>query len=66
MHQMDVETAYLNGYRLEEEIYMQQPAGFNNKTGCICWLRRSLYGLKQARNVWNKAWNQVMEELGYK
>jgi len=61
MRQMDVKTAYLNGY-LEEEIYMLQPSGFDNGTGCICRLRRSLYGLKQAGN---EAWNKAMEELGY-
>jgi len=65
MCQMDVKTAYLNSY-LKEEIYMQQPTGFNNTTGRVCWLQWSLYGLKQAGNVWNKAWNQAMEELGYK
>ena len=37
MHQMDVKTAYLNGY-LEKEIYMQQPARFDNKTGHVCQL----------------------------
>jgi len=64
MRQIDVKTAYLNSY-LEEEIYMLQPAGFNDKTGRICHLKRSLYGLKQAGNIWNKAWNKAMEELGY-
>jgi len=61
---MDVKTAYLNGY-LEEEIYMLQPAGFDDGTGRVYRLKRSLYGLKQAGNVWNKAWNKAMEELGY-
>ena len=65
MRQMDINTAYLNGY-LEEEIYMLQPSGFDDRTGRICRLRQSLYGLKQAGNVWNKAWNKAMEELGYK
>ena len=64
MCQLDIKTAYLNGY-LKEEIHMQQSGKFDNKTGHICWLRQSLYRLKQAGNVWNKAWNQVMEELGY-
>jgi len=64
MRQMDVKTAYLNGY-LEEEIYMLQPAGFDDGTGRICHLKRSLYGLKQAGNIWNKVWNKAIEELGY-
>ena len=65
MCQMDVKTVYLNGY-LKEEIYMLQPTGFDNGTGRVCHLKHSLYSLKQAGNVWNKAWNQAMEELGYK
>ena len=35
MCQMDVKTTYLNDY-LKKEIYMVQPSGFNNGTGCIC------------------------------
>ncbi|GKG11011.1 retrotransposon protein, putative, ty1-copia subclass, partial [Tanacetum coccineum] len=44
--QMDVKTAFLNGY-LNEDIYMVQPEGFVE-------LQRSIYGLKQASRSWNK------------
>ena len=64
MHQMDIKTMYLNSY-LEEEIYILQSARFDNETGCVCHLKCSLYGLKQTENVWNKAWNKAIEELGY-
>ena len=30
IHQMDVQTAFLNG-KLEQEIYMKQPVGFSQK-----------------------------------
>jgi hypothetical protein len=51
--QFDVSTAFLYG-ELEEEIYMQQPSGFDDGSGRVCRLRKSLYGLKQAPRCWNK------------
>ncbi|GKF14346.1 retrotransposon protein, putative, ty1-copia subclass [Tanacetum coccineum] len=47
--QMDVKTAFLNGY-LSEEVYIEQPEGFVNLKfpNRVCKLKRSIYGLKQA------------------
>jgi len=55
IHQMDVVTAFLAG-DLEEEIYMEQPKGFEVETDedLVCLLRKSLYGLKQASCIWNQ------------
>ena len=47
LFQMDVKTAFLNG-ELDEEIYMDQPIGFEVKEQRhkLCHLKRSIYGLK--------------------
>nr|GEY33989.1 hypothetical protein [Tanacetum cinerariifolium]GEY39019.1 hypothetical protein [Tanacetum cinerariifolium] len=47
--QMDVKTAFLNGY-LDKDNYMVQPEGFVNPKHPkkVCKLQRSIYGLKQA------------------
>ncbi|GJW05036.1 retrovirus-related pol polyprotein from transposon TNT 1-94 [Tanacetum coccineum] len=46
--QMDVKTAFLNGY-LDEDIYMVQPEGFvdPNHPEKVCKLQRSIYGLRK-------------------
>ena len=48
LHQMDVETDFLNS-DLNEEVYMQQPEGLLTigNEHLVCKLRKSIYGLKQ-------------------
>jgi len=48
--QLDVKGAYLNG-TLTQPIYMEQPVGFENGSGLVCLLIKSIYGLKQAGQV---------------
>lgn len=47
LEQMNVTTTFLHG-NLEEELYMEQPKGFEvqGKAYLVCKLNRSLYGLK--------------------
>jgi hypothetical protein len=67
IHQMDVVTAFLAG-DLEEEIYMEQPEGFEVETkeeDLVCRLRKSLYGLKQAPRVWNLKIRNFLKSIGF-
>ncbi|GJX33121.1 retrotransposon protein, putative, ty1-copia subclass [Tanacetum coccineum] len=64
--QMDVKTAFLNGY-LNEDIYMVQPKGFvdPNHPRKVCKLQRSIYGLKQASRSWNKRFDEEIKRFGF-
>ena len=66
LSQMDVKTAFLNG-ELYEEIYMDQPLGFEFKgqERKVCKLKRSIYGLKQASRQWNIKFHQVIQRDGF-
>ena len=67
VEQLDVKTAFLHG-DLEEEIYMEQPEGFEveGKEYMVCKLKKSLYGLKQAPRQWYKKFDSFMVSHGYK
>ncbi|GJT50890.1 putative ribonuclease H-like domain-containing protein [Tanacetum coccineum] len=64
--QMDVKTAFLNGY-LDEDIYMVQPEGFvdPNHPRKVCKLQRFIYGLKQASRSWNKRFDGEIKRFGF-
>lgn len=63
-HAIDIKNAFIQG-ALEEQIFMQQPAGFDDSTGRVCLLSKSLYGLKQAPRVWNKTLSAHIMFLGF-
>ena len=52
VHQMDVKYTFLHG-DLHEKIYMEQPPGFiQDDSSLVWWLKKYIYGLKQAPHAW--------------
>ena len=63
--QMDVKTAFLNGF-LKEELYMMQLECFVDPKGAnkVGKLQRSIYGLVQASRSWNIHFDNVIKAYG--
>ncbi|KAK8940572.1 hypothetical protein KSP39_PZI010102 [Platanthera zijinensis] len=64
--QMDVVSAYLNGY-LEEDVYIEQPIGYvvKGQERKVCKLNKALYGLKQGARTWNGRIDAYLQKHGY-
>ena len=64
--QMDVKTAFLNGY-LEENIYLMQLDGsiIEGYEHMVCKFHKFIYRLKQASRSWNKHFDKVIKSFGF-
>ncbi|KAK4397351.1 Retrovirus-related Pol polyprotein from transposon RE2 [Sesamum angolense] len=67
IHQMDVKSAFLNGY-IDEEIYVEQPQGFITKDSeeKVLRLKKALYGLKQAPRAWYSRIDKYFMDRGFR
>jgi hypothetical protein len=67
VYQMDVKSYFLNG-ELEEEVYNEQPEGFqlSENEYCVCRLKKALYGLKQAPGAWYSRLDRYLQQTGFR
>lgn len=63
IHQFDIKTAFLHG-DIDRVIYMHQPKGFDDGSGRVCQLFKSLYGLKQTPRQWHNKFDESLRMLG--
>lgn len=66
LYQMDVKSAFLNGY-IHEEVYVKQPPGFEDfkNPSHVYKLKKALYGLKQAPRAWYDRLSNFLCEKGF-
>jgi hypothetical protein len=64
LHHLDVDSAFLNG-DLSEEVFMELPEGYPNRTTNVAHLKKSIYGLKQAARIWNHKFVSFLKSLGF-
>ncbi|WVZ93930.1 hypothetical protein U9M48_039880 [Paspalum notatum var. saurae] len=66
LQQMDVKSAFLNGF-IEEEVYVRQPPGFESARfpDRVYKLRKAIYGLKQAPRAWYARLKSFLLKSGF-
>ena len=67
LYQMDVISAFLNGF-INEEVYVEQLPGFQsfNFPNHVFRLKKTLYGLKQAPRTWYERLSNFFLKKGFK
>ena len=61
---VDIKTAYLQGDKIQREVYVKPPAEIEN--GVLWRLNKTVYGLQDAAKAWYKKVVSVVNELGGK
>jgi len=67
LYQMDIKSAFLNGY-IKEEVYVKQPPCFEDPIhkDYIFKLSKALYGLKQAPRAWYETLSNFLIKNNFK
>ena len=67
LYQMDVKSAFLNGF-LNEEVFVDQPKGFQDPhfSDHVLRLKKALYGLKQVLRAWYDCLTTYLLDHGFK
>src|SRR5258706_14693202 len=60
----DIMSAFLHG-TIDLDLYMQQPAGFEDGTERVCKLNKAIYGLCQAARLFYKRLDAELGEVGH-
>ncbi|CAI7728541.1 unnamed protein product [Closterium sp. NIES-53] len=63
--QLDMKTVFLQS-KLDHVLYMYRPDYYNNGTGRVCKLLKSLYGLKQSLLLWYRALDDMLTGANWK
>ena len=63
---MDEKTTFLHGV-IKEEVYVEQPLGFEvkDRDTHVCRLNKTLYELKQAPRAWYERIDSYLMKLGF-
>ena len=66
LYQLDVKNVFLHGDS-KEEVYMDPPLGFivRGQENKVCFLKKSLYGLKQSPRAWFERFNRAVIKFGF-
>lgn len=64
VYQLDVKSAFLHG-ELHEDVFVDQPQGYNKMDGKVYKLKKALYGLKQAPRAWYSKIDSYFSEEGF-
>ena len=67
LYQMDVKSAFLNGF-INELVYVEQPPGFEDPRypNHVYKFHKALYGLKQAPRAWYECLRDFLINQGFK